>query len=84
VFGSSGVPQEVKTAAGAVEAVVKPKRFMRRLFQAVVGIINQKLPKASLADFHNCGSFHSALRARRFGSEYCPFKKEKPQVATWG
>jgi hypothetical protein len=41
--------------------VGKPERFLRRLFQAAVEIIKKKLPKASFADFHSCGSFHSAL-----------------------
>jgi len=46
---------------GAVGTVEKPERFVRRLFQAAEEIMKE-LPKASLSDFHGCGSFHSACR----------------------
>jgi hypothetical protein len=48
--------------------VEKPAPFLRWLFQAAVGIIKKMLPKASFFDFHSCGSFHSAPRARFFVS----------------
>jgi len=41
--------------------VGKPKRFLRRLFQAAVRIrIKKKRPKATacFADCHSCGIFH--------------------------
>jgi len=45
-------------AAELVVTVKKSERFVRRLFQAAVEIINKKSPKASFIDFHGCGSFH--------------------------
>jgi hypothetical protein len=41
--------------------VKKAATFFRRLFQAAVEIIKRISPKASLLDFHGCGSFHRPL-----------------------
>jgi hypothetical protein len=46
------------TAAGPLVTVKKPERLLHRLFQAAVEIIKKKMPKATLFDFHGCGSFH--------------------------
>jgi hypothetical protein len=55
-----------RVAVGAVVTVVKPERFLRRLFQTAVGIIKKKSLKATFIDFHSCGRFHSALRRAVF------------------
>jgi hypothetical protein len=48
-------------AVGPVVTVEKPERFVRRLFQAAVEIVEKKSPKATFTDFHRCGSFHRLL-----------------------
>jgi isopentenyl phosphate kinase len=48
----------VTAAVGPVVTVKKSATFFRRLFQAAVEIIKKISPKASLFDFHGCGSFH--------------------------
>jgi hypothetical protein len=45
------------TAAELAVTVKKSERFVRRLFQAAVEIINKTWPKATDSDFHGCGSF---------------------------
>ena len=47
----------MEIAVGAGGTVGKPSVFFARLFQAVVEIIKKKSPKASLFDFHSCGSY---------------------------
>ena len=43
--------------AEPVGTVKKPKRSVRGFFKRLVEIINKKSPKATLIDFHSCGSF---------------------------
>ena len=89
MFGFSSF-SEGEPAAGAVGTVGKPERFLRRLFQVAVEIINKKMPKATLSisiatavstalpDPHFLGNARNEL------DRFCTLKKEMPQAATWG
>jgi hypothetical protein len=66
--GSVGcsIPLGLFVAVEPGVTVKKPKRSWRRLFQAAVEIIKKMLPKATLIDFLNCGSFHRLPLPNRF------------------
>jgi hypothetical protein len=46
--------------------VKKPKRVLRRLFQAAVEIIKEMMPKATLIDFHQLRQFPQASASEFF------------------
>jgi len=53
--------------------VKKPKRFLRRLFQATVEIIKRMMPQATLIDFHQVRQFSQACPFRNFLSFWVLF-----------